>query len=80
MYKKYKKDFGSVVHKNRYNNIKKLKKNDPVAFEAMNVIYKKYKLAGDRERKKLDATTLDIFKRFRSYDGYKNYLKYKDKV
>lgn len=77
LYKKYKKDFKSATNKKYYQELKLLKKTNPILFNKMKAIDDKYKKAGKTVRAKLDAKTLEMYKKYHSYHGYKKYLQYK---
>ena len=79
-YKKYKNDFKNSADKNRHETIRKLKKSDNAEYVRLKSVYAKFRVAGDKFRASLPLKVRQDFKKYQSYEGYRNYLHYKDRA
>jgi hypothetical protein len=74
-YKHYKKEYKSDKNKNRYFTVRQIKKENPALFWELHSIYLQYKTLSDKE---LEQLSLDIQEKFKLYEGYHGYKKYRE--
>lgn len=79
-YKDYKEDFKSRENKQKYFQVRDIKKNNEKMFWEMRAIYLKHKFDSDAVFDSLDQRTKDFFSLYKKYHGFLKYREYKQKI
>lgn len=80
LYKYYRDHYHNKTGKSDYLKVRDIRRHNMAQYVEMKNIYLIYKGLSKNELKELDVVTLKKFYIFKHYNGYKNYLYYREKV